>query len=99
MLLVFQLEHHPPTASLAEVPGVLKGRMTSQVPYAPAGSIDVSQMHGRHRTTGKPAFQVAVDGPMGNDGIDSGFQQYALNDSPGTGSATLLTRQPQMEYS
>ena len=99
MLLVFQFEHHSPAANLAEVQGVLKGGMTDQVSYAPAGSIDVSQMHGRHRTTGKPAFQVAVDGPMGIDGIDSGFPRYALNDSPGTGSATLLTRQPQMEYS
>ena len=97
MLLVFQLEHHPPTASLAEVPGVLNGRMTNQVPYAPAGSIDVSQMHGRHRTTGKPAFQVAVDGLVGIVGMDTRFQLYALNIN--TGSATLLTRQPQMEYS
>ena len=70
MLQVLQLEHHPPTARLAEVPGVLKGGMTDQVPDATAGSVDVSQMHGRHRTTGIPAFQVAVDGDMGNDGID-----------------------------
>jgi len=97
MLLVFQLEHHPPTARLAEVQGVLKGGITNQVPYAPAGSIYVSQMHGRHRTTGKPAFQVAVDGPMRIVSIDTRFQLYALNIN--TGSATLLTRQPQMEYS
>jgi hypothetical protein len=47
-------------ACLAEMQGLLKGRVADKVPDAPPGSIEITQLHGRHRTTGIPAFQVAV---------------------------------------
>ena len=63
MLLVFEFEHHPSTARLAEVQGVLKGRMTNQVPDTPACSVDVSQIHCRHRTSGNLLFRLPLMSP------------------------------------